>query len=84
MSFFKNDAVLDAVFADEIMRNPIPKYEIPKNESRAEDAYQIVRDELLLDGNARQNLATFVQTWEDHEVHKLMDLSIEQEHDRQG
>ena len=49
----------------------------PKNGVRAEDAYQIVRDELLLDGNARQNLATFVQTWEDDEVHKLMDLSID-------
>jgi glutamate decarboxylase len=26
-------------------------------------AYQIIHDELLLDGNARQNLATFVTTW---------------------
>jgi glutamate decarboxylase len=74
--FNKNDALLDAVFADQIMRTPIPKFRIPERESRAEDAYQIVRDELLLDGNARQNLATFVQTWEDDEVHKLMDLSI--------
>lgn len=43
---------------------------------RAEDAYQLIRDELLLDGNARQNLATFCQTWDDKQVHKLMDLSI--------
>ncbi|WP_241329913.1 pyridoxal-dependent decarboxylase, partial [Escherichia coli] len=27
-------------------------------------------------GNARQNLATFCQTWDDENVHKLMDLSI--------
>ena len=26
-------------------------------------ALQIVRDELILDGNARLNLATFVTTW---------------------
>ncbi len=26
-------------------------------------AYQLVHDELLLDGNARLNLATFVTTW---------------------
>ncbi|NPR35432.1 glutamate decarboxylase, partial [Escherichia coli] len=32
--------------------------------------------ELYLDGNARQNLATFCQTWDDENVHKLMDLSI--------
>jgi glutamate decarboxylase len=40
------------------------------------DAYQCIADELLLDGNARQNLATFCQTWEEPEVHALMDLSI--------
>lgn len=38
--------------------------------------YQIVHDELFLDGNARQNLATFCQTWEHEDLHKLMDLSI--------
>lgn len=72
----KDDTLIDAVFADDIMQNPIAKYRIPENESRPEEAYQIVHDELFLDGNARQNLATFVQTWEDEQVHKLMDLSI--------
>ena len=43
---------------------------------RPEDAFQAISDELLLDGNARQNLATFCQTWEEDEVHQLMDLSI--------
>ena len=72
----KNDALLEPVFADEEMRNPVPKHRIPENECRPDEAYQIVHDELYLDGNARQNLATFVQTWEDEQVHKLMDLSI--------
>ncbi|MCK7579716.1 MAG: hypothetical protein MZV65_31155 [Chromatiales bacterium] len=31
---------------------------------RADVAYQIISDELFLDGNARQNLATFCQTWD--------------------
>ncbi len=31
----------------------------------------------MLDGNARQNLATFCQTWFDDEIHKLMDVSID-------
>ena len=48
----------------------------PASEMRPDVAYQIVHDELLLDGNARQNLATFCQTWDDDNVHKLMDLSI--------
>jgi len=35
-----------------------------------------VSDELMLDGNARQNLATFCQTWEEPEVLALMALSV--------
>jgi glutamate decarboxylase len=39
--------------------------------------FQVVADELLLDGNARQNLATFCQTWEEPQVHVLMDLAMD-------
>ena len=35
-------------------------------------ALQIVRDELILDGNARLNLATFVTTWMEPEAELLM------------
>src|SRR4030081_3758188 len=35
-------------------------------------AYQIVHDELMLDGNARLNLATFVTTWMEPEAAALM------------
>ena len=38
---------------------------------------QAITDELMLDGNARQNLATFCQTWEEPQVHQLMDLCID-------
>ena len=41
---------------------------------RAEDAFQLVSDELMLDGNARQNLATFCQTWDEKQVRMLMNL----------
>jgi glutamate decarboxylase len=34
-------------------------------------AYQVIHDELMLDGNARQNLATFVTTWMDEYADKL-------------
>src|SRR5260370_20327647 len=33
---------------------------------------QVVRDELILDGNARLNLATFVTTWMEPEAELLM------------
>ena len=35
-------------------------------------AYRLVSDELILDGNSRQNLATFCQTWLEPEVRDLM------------
>jgi glutamate decarboxylase len=38
----------------------------------ADVAYQLVHDELLLDGNARLNLATFVTTWMEPQVRRLM------------
>ena len=35
-------------------------------------AYQVVKDELMLDGNARLNLATFVTTWMEPQADRLM------------
>ena len=71
------DLILDSVFARGDLQKPMPKYKFPKTESLAADAYQVVQDELFLDGNARQNLATFCQTWEEPEVHRIMDLAID-------
>jgi glutamate decarboxylase len=55
----------------------LPKYVMPKTEQDPRHAYQMVADELMLDGNSRQNLATFCQTWLEPEVHALMDLTID-------
>jgi glutamate decarboxylase len=38
----------------------------------ADAALQVVRDELILDGNARLNLATFVTTWMEPQAGELM------------
>jgi glutamate decarboxylase len=37
-----------------------------------EVAYQLIHDELLLDGSSRLNLATFVTTWMEPQAHVLM------------
>src|SRR5208337_1651560 len=71
------DSLLDSVFARGDLGKPMPKYQFPERESSPEDVFQVVQDELLLEGNARQNLATFCQTWEEPEVHQLMNLSID-------
>ena len=69
-------ALEDSVFAGQDLARALPKYRFPDNEVAAGHAYQVVADELMLDGNARQNLATFCQTWEEPEVTALMDLAI--------
>jgi len=49
-----------------------PRYRLPDNRMLPSTAAQVVRDELILDGNARLNLATFVTTWMEPEAEKLM------------
>ena len=71
------DALDDDVFASNDLSVSMPKYRIPETEQDPRHAYQVVADELLLDGNSRQNLATFCQTWLEPEVHRLMDLTLD-------
>ena len=42
-----------------------------------EVAYQLIHDELLLDGSARLNLATFVTTWMEPQAGRLMAESVD-------
>ncbi|MGN5537368.1 glutamate decarboxylase [Alcaligenes sp. Lyrl_28] len=72
----RND-LLDDVYASTDLSVSMPKYKMPEHEHAPRHAYQVVHDELMLDGNSRQNLATFCQTWVEEEVHKLMDESID-------
>ncbi len=69
--------VYDDVFASVELSNPLPKKALPSEESSSRAVYQALHDELLLDGNARQNLATFCQTWLEPEIHTLMDECID-------
>jgi glutamate decarboxylase len=67
----------DSIFGSKDASAVMPKYKFPQSEARADVAFEVVRDELFLDGNARQNLATFCQTFEEPQIHELMDLSID-------
>ncbi len=55
----------------------VPKLHLPKGELPPDLAYQIVHDELMLDGNARLNLATFVTTWMEPQAQRLMDEFVD-------
>jgi glutamate decarboxylase len=43
----------------------------------ADSAYQLIHDELLLDGSARLNLATFVTTWMEPQARTLMSECVD-------
>eukprot|EP00270_Netrium_digitus_P008421 TRINITY_DN251_c0_g1_i1.p1 TRINITY_DN251_c0_g1~~TRINITY_DN251_c0_g1_i1.p1 ORF type:complete len:523 (-),score=111.77 TRINITY_DN251_c0_g1_i1:198-1766(-) len=66
------ELVLDSVFASRYAATCLPKYKMPNYETSKEAAYQIIHDELLLDGNPRLNLASFVTTWMEPECDKLI------------
>ncbi|UXY17862.1 glutamate decarboxylase [Streptomyces cynarae] len=64
------DLAINPVFSREPIR--VPRYAMPDGEMEPDTAYQVVHDELMLDGNARQNLATFVSTWAEPQARRLM------------
>ncbi len=67
------DNLEDELYASADLSVSMPKYKFPGTEQDPRHAYSVVHDELMLDGNSRQNLATFCQTWAEPEVHQLMD-----------
>lgn len=69
--------ILDDVYASTELLGRLPKSGFPQAEKSPRHVFAAVRDELMLDGNSRQNLATFCQTWVDDEIRDLMALSID-------
>ncbi len=69
--------VLDSVYASTDLSVRMPKYRFPEEERNPRHVYQVVHDELMLDGNSRQNLATFCSTWIEPEVYQLMEECID-------
>ncbi|GAA0385460.1 glutamate decarboxylase [Streptomyces luteireticuli] len=49
-----------------------PRHSLPDGPMTPRTAYQFVHDELMLDGNSRLNLATFVTTWMEPQATALM------------
>ncbi|GHF67194.1 glutamate decarboxylase [Streptomyces mashuensis] len=64
------DIEVNPVFSREPLR--VPRHTLPRGEMEPETAYQLIHDELMLDGNARLNLATFVSTWGEPQALRLM------------
>jgi glutamate decarboxylase len=54
------------------IQHPVPRHQIPSHCMSPDAALNLIRDELILDGNARLNLATFVTTWMEPQAERLM------------
>ncbi|MFI6686131.1 glutamate decarboxylase [Streptomyces sp. NPDC050485] len=54
------------------MTSAPPRHRLPDRPLAPATAYQVVHDELMLDGNSRLNLATFVTTWMEPQAGVLM------------
>ncbi|KAI3458563.1 hypothetical protein Pfo_015226 [Paulownia fortunei] len=72
----ESDASIHSTFASHYVRSSLPRLEMPSKSIPKEAAYQIISDELMLDGNPRLNLASFVTTWMEPECDKLMMAAI--------
>ena len=73
----RDDEGFEDLYTNKISQTQLPKNELPEEASDPKVIRQLVIDELFMDGNARQNLATFCTTYIEDEVRDLMDLSID-------
>ena len=68
--------ISDPIFGSEEMREPAPAEFIPKHKTRADIAYQMVKDETFPQTQPRLNLATFVTTYMDDYGTRLMNEAV--------
>jgi glutamate decarboxylase len=55
-----------------LVGSEVPRHALPAGEMPPDVAYQVIHDELMLDGNARLNVATFVSTWMEPQAERLI------------
>lgn len=67
----------DDIFAMPGLEGRAPRHALPDREMIPQVAYQLVHDELMIDGVSRMNLATFCTTWVDDEARRLMTETLD-------
>jgi glutamate decarboxylase len=66
-----SEETLSPTYAARSFSHNIPKYRLPAQGMSANAAYQLVHDELNLDGNPALNLASFVTNWMEPQANVL-------------
>lgn len=67
---------LTPAYGSRELTEPIPRYELAEDGMDGSLAYQLIHDELQLDGNPALNLASFVTTWMEPEADRLISESL--------
>ena len=63
-------------YAGRWVTDKVSKNKFPKNSMDSKAAYQLIHDEINLDGNPALNLASFVTTWMEDEAEKIIAESL--------
>lgn len=63
-------------FGSRYMTQPIPKYTLPKESMSPDAAYQLIHDELQVQGNPTLNMASFVTTVMDEQATRLISENL--------
>lgn len=77
MKAHRTSKQMDEIFINPISQVVLPKYKMPEETSPADVVEQLIKEELMLDGNSKQNLCTFCTTWAEDSVHNLMDACLD-------
>ncbi|AYO40035.1 MULTISPECIES: glutamate decarboxylase [Serratia] len=62
------------IYSTEVAQHTLSEGKIPESSSCPSSVLNLIKDRLMLDGNEKQNLATFCTTWSEPEVDELMKL----------
>jgi glutamate decarboxylase len=71
------DESVTPTYASRLLNQPLMKYRMPEESLSSDSVYQLIKDELQLDGSAHMNLATFVTTWMEPKASKIMSETFE-------
>jgi len=63
---------VSTTYANRFFTKPVPRFRMPNEGLGADVVYQLIHDELNIDGNPALNLATFVTTWMEPQAEKLI------------
>jgi glutamate decarboxylase len=63
---------LPAHYGSRFFVEGVPEHELPKEGMSSSDAYELIVEEMELDGDPARNLATFVTTWMEPEANRVV------------